>query len=326
MRRRDFITLLGGGAVAWPLAARSQKSAAPVVGYLYPGSSETSAQFVAAFRKGLNETGFVEGQNVAIEFRWAVSNSRLRELAADLVRRQVAVIATPASTPAAIAAKAATATIPIVFGIGSDPIKDGLVASFNRPGGNVTGVTFMSSEVVVKQLGLLHDLLPLAARFAVLVNPENPLFASLIADTRASGVNMGLQIEVLTATTSRDIEAAFSSLAQKPADALIVGPDALLNARRVQIVTLAARQAVPAIYPNRDFTEVGGLMSYGSNLADAIRLVGVYTGRILKGEKSADLPVLESTKLEFVINLPTAKALGLTVPPGLLAIADEVIE
>jgi putative tryptophan/tyrosine transport system substrate-binding protein len=237
MRRRDFIALVGGAAAAWPIAARSQQKmpvgqpAIPVVGYLFPGSPETSAQLVAAFRKGLNETGFVENQNVAIEFRWAVPNDRLRELAADLVRRQVAVIATPGSTPAAIAAKAATTTIPVVFGIGSDPIKDGLVASFNRPGGNVTGVHFMTGEIGAKQLGLLHDLLPRAARFAVLVNAKNPISNPFITDVRTAAENMGAEIEVLTASTSRDIDAAFSSLVQKPADALIIGGDAFFNAQ-----------------------------------------------------------------------------------------------
>ena len=332
MRRRDFIALVGGAAAAWPVAARSQQKmpvgqpAIPVVGYLFPGSPETSAQLVAAFRKGLNETGFVENQNVAIEFRWAVPNDRLRELAADLVRRQVAVIATPGSTPAAIAAKAATTTIPVVFGIGSDPIKDGLVASFNRPGGNVTGVHFMTGEIGAKQLGLLHDLLPRAARFAVLVNAKNRISNPFITDVRTAAENMGAEIEVLTASTSRDIDAAFSSLVQKPADALIIGGDAFFNAQRVQIATLATRQAVPAIYATRDYPEIGGLMSYGPNLGDAIRQVGAYAGRVLKGEKPADLPVVESTKLELVINLSTAKAFGLTIPPGILAIADEVIE
>jgi putative tryptophan/tyrosine transport system substrate-binding protein len=324
MRRREFI--LGGITIACPITARAQQAAMPVIGYLYPGSPQTSAQFLSAFRKGLAEAGYVEGQNVAIEYRWAVSNDRLRELADDLVRLHVSVIVVPANTPAAIAAKAATTTIPIVFGIGSDPVRDGLVANFNRPGGNATGITFLSGEIGAKCVGLLHDLLPRATNFAVLVNPENFLFEALIADIRAAAAKIGVQIQILAASVSRDIEAAFASLVQKPVDALIVGPDALLNSRRVQIVTLAARRAVPAIYPNRDFTEVGGLVSYGSNLADAIRQVGVYTGRVLRGEKPADLPVLESTKLELVINISTAKALGLAIPPGVLAIADEVIE
>ena len=325
MRRREVITFLCGAAV-WPLAARAEQPAIPVIGYLYVGSRESSTSLLAAFRRGLSEIGYIEGQNVAIEYRWANNElQRLPELATDLVRRQVAVIVTPANTPSAIAAKAATTTIPVIFGIGSDPIKDGLVTSFNRPGGNVTGIHFMTGEIGAKQLGLLHDLLPRAARFAVLVNVENPISKPFIADIRATAENMGAEIEVLTANTGRDIDAAFSSLAQKPADALIIGGDALFNARRVQIATLATRQALPAIYPTRDYTEVGGLMSYGPNLGDAIREVGAYAGRVLKGEKPADLPVLQSTKLELVINLSTAKAFGLTIPPGVLAIADEVI-
>jgi putative tryptophan/tyrosine transport system substrate-binding protein len=326
MKRREFIALLGSAAAGWPFAARAQQPVMPVVGYLYPGSLQTSAQRVAAFRRGLAEAGYVEGRNVAIEYRWAGANDRLRELADDLVRLHVSVIATPASTPAALAAKAATATIPVVFGVGSDPVKDGLVANFNRPGGNVTGVTFLTGEIGTKWVGLLHDLLPQAMRFAVLINPKNPLFETLIADIRAAAANIGAQIESLSASTSHDIEAAFERLVQKPPDALIVGPDALLNDRRVQIVTLATRHAVPALYPGRDFTEVGGLISYGPNLGDAIRQVGVYTGRVLKGERPSDLPVLEPTKLELVINASTAKSLRLTIPPGVLAIADEVIE
>ena len=326
MERREFITLLSGAAALWPLAARAQQPAMPVIGYLYPGSLETSAQRVAAFRKGLTETGFVEGQNVTIDFRWAASNDRLLELAADLVRRRVAVIATPASTPAALAAKSAATDIPVIFGIGSDPVKDGLVASFNRPGGNVTGVTFLTGELGAKRFGLAHDLLPQATRFAVLVNPKNPLFDSFLTDVLAAAANVGAQIEPLNASTNRDIDVAFASLVQKPADALLVGPDALFNARRVQIVILATRQAVPTICTSRDFTEIGGLVSYGPNTAEVIRQVGVYTGRVLKGENPANLPVLESTKLELVISLPTAKALGITIPPGVLAIADEVIE
>jgi putative tryptophan/tyrosine transport system substrate-binding protein len=327
MRRRNFIKGIVGSAVAWPLVARAQQPAIPVIGYLYAGSPESSTSFVAAFRRGLSEIGYIEGQNVAIEYRWANNEvQRLPELATDLVRRQVAVIATPANTPAAIAAKAATTTIPVIFGIGSDPIKNGLVASFNRPGGNVTGVHFMTGEIGAKQLGLLHDLLPRAARFAVLVNAKNPISDPFITDVRATAENMGAEIEVLTASTSRDIDTAFSSLAQKPADALIVGGDSLFNARRVQIATLATRLALPAIYPTRDYTEAGGLISYGPNLGDAIRQVGAYAGRVLKGEKPTDLPVLQSTKLELVINLSTAKAFGLTIPPGVLAIADEAIE
>jgi len=326
MRRREFISLLGAATATWPHTAFGQQSTTPVVGYLYPGSPETSAHRVAAFRKGLGETGFSEGQNVTFEFRWADSDDRLREFAADLANHHVAAIAAPGSTPAALAAKAVTSTIPIVFGIGSDPIKEGLVTSFNRPGGNVTGITWLTGAIGSKQIGLLHELLPQAKRIAALINPNNPLFEVFKPDLRTAASKMDIQVEYLTASTSRDIEAAFLNLARSAADGLVVGPDALFNARRVQIVTLAGHQRLPAIYPSRDYVEIGGLASYGANLEDAIRQVGVYTGRILKGEKPADLPVLQTTKLEFLISLVTAKSLGLTIPPGVLAIADEVIE
>jgi putative ABC transport system substrate-binding protein len=327
LRRRDFITLLAGAGASWPLAARAQQPAMPVIGYLDVGAPEPNAHLVAAFRKGLSETGFFEGQNVAIEFRWAHNeNARLPELAADLVRRRVAVIATPFNTSASLSAKAATTTIPIVFGMGGDPVKFGLVASLNRPGGNLTGVTIMNVELMAKRLGLLQELLPGAALFAVLVNPNSPLITeSVITDMRAAA-GIGRQIEVLTASTNRDIDTAFASMAQKRASALLINPDTLFRDRRVQLVTLAAHHKVPAIYPWREAVEVGGLMSYGSSVADVFRQVGIYTGRVLKGEKPADLPVMEVTKFELVLNLTTAKALGLDIPPKLLALADEVIE
>jgi putative ABC transport system substrate-binding protein len=326
LRRREFITLLGGAVLAWPFVARAQQPAIPVIGYLSSSSPADRAHLVTAFRQGVRETGYVEGQNVAIEYRWAQDQyDRLPDLAADLVRRQVAAIAAT-DTPAAIAAKTANTTIPVVFATGGDPVRDGLVASLNRPGGNVTGVTFLVATLAAKQLGLLHDLLPGAVRIAVLVDPNFPLTEPFVTDVRAAASGIGRQIEVLTASTGRDIDTVFASLAQKPFDALLVGPALLFNSRRVQLVTLAAHHRVPAIYSLRETAEAGGLMSYGTSLIDANRQVGMYTGRILKGEKPADLPVMQSTKFEFVINLNTAKAFGLSFPPGLLAIADEVIE
>jgi putative tryptophan/tyrosine transport system substrate-binding protein len=326
MRRRDFISLLGSAAVAWPVAARAQQPAMPVIGFLDGTSFAERADLMTAFRQGVHETGYVEGQNVAIEYRWAQGQyDRLPDLAADLVRRQVAVIATT-DTTSAIAAKAATTTIPIVFTTGGDPVRDGLVASLNRPGGNVTGVSFLSATLAAKLLGLLHELLPGAERIAVLVDPNFPITEPFVSDVRAAASATRKQIEVLYAHTGRDIDTVFAGLAQKPIDALLVGPGPLFNNRRVQLVTLAAHHRVPAIYLQREAAEAGGLMSYGTSLTDAFRQAGLYTGRILKGEKPADLPVMQSTKFEFVINLKTAKTLGLTFPPGLLAIADEVIE
>jgi putative ABC transport system substrate-binding protein len=327
MRRRDFISLLGGAAVVWPLAARAQQAAMPVIGFLSSsGSPADRARFLTAFRQGVRETGYVEGQNVAIEYRWAQDQAdRLPDLAADLVRRQVTVIAAH-DTPSSIVAKAATTTIPIVFASGGHPVKLGLVASLNRPGGNVTGVTFVIAELGAKQLGLLHELQPGAVRVGVLVDPNFPLIESFVSDVQAAASSIRKQIEVLEAPTGRDIDTAFASLAQKPIDALLVGPSPLLNNRRVQLVTLAAYHRVPAIYSWREAAEAGGLMSYGTNLSDAYRQAGVYTGRILRGEKPVDLPVIQSVKFEFVINLNTAKAFSLSFPPGLLAIADEVIE
>src|SRR5262245_16995410 len=327
VHRRSFLTLLGGAPAAWPLAARAQQATVPVVGYLGNASPEATAHLVAAFRKGLSETGYVEGHNIAIEFRWTHNDdNRLPELAADLARRRVAAIAAPGSIAAALAAKAATATIPIVFSAGADPVQMGLVTSLNRPGGNITGVTTMNNELVGKRLGLLHELLPRAARFAVLVNANNPSSGSLIMEARAAAAAIGRQIEVLTVSTNGDIDAAFASLVQKRADALLVSPDPLFINRRVQLQSLAARYAVPAIYSLRENAEAGGLMSYGSSITDLFRQTGIYVGRILKGEKPSDLPVMRATKFEFVINLQTAKLLNLTIPPTLLALADEVIE
>ena len=326
MRRREFITLLGGAA-ACPLAARAQQAAMPTVGYLYVASPEAHAGRVAAFRKGLSVTGYVEGRDVAIEYRWAHNEpARLPGLVADLVNRPVTVIAA-ADLPSALAAKAASTTIPIVFETAADPVQVGLVASLNRPEANVTGVTNTGGELGAKRLGLLHELLPGAARFAVLVNPNNPVLAEAwIKDTRPAAAAIGVQLEILRASTHREIDAAFTSIAQKRIDALAVMPDNLFSTRHVQFATQAARHAVPAIYSNREYAEVGGLMSYGTNILDAYRQAGIYVGRILKGEKPANMPVLQPTKFEFVINLQTARTLGLTVPSSLLAVADEVIE
>jgi putative tryptophan/tyrosine transport system substrate-binding protein len=305
------LAALGGAAAAWPLAAGAQQPTIPIVGYVHPDSPQPIAGLLAAFREGLSETGYVEGQNVVIEYRWAHNDlSRIPELVADLVRRRVAVIATPGSSAVALAAKAATTTIPIVFSLGLDPVQLGLVVSLSRPGGNITGVNSMSNELVAKRLGLLHELLPTATRFAVLVNPKNPTTESLKKDVEAAAAAIGPQIEFFTASTGSEIDTAFANLVERRPDALVVHPDNLFINRRVQLTTLAARHAVPAIYPLRPDAEAGGLMSYGTKLADAHRQAGVYTGRILKGAKPADLPVVQPTKFEFIINLQTAKRLA----------------
>jgi putative ABC transport system substrate-binding protein len=327
-RRREFITLLGGAAAAWPLAARAQQTPLPVIGYIDAGSPEPAAHLVAAFLRGLGETGFVEGRNVAIEFRWAHNNNdRLPELAADLVRRRVAVIVAPQSTAAVMEAKAATRTIPIVFGTGSDPVQASLVTSLNRPGGNITGITFMNVDITAKRLGLLHELLPNATRFAVLINPKNSIIAeTMVTDAKAAASAMGRQLEIVKASTNREIDSAFSVLKEKRVDALLVAPDTLMANRRVQIAMLAVRDAIPLMAVQRELAEAGGLMSYGTSFMETYRQTGIYTGRILKGENPADLPVLRATKFEFVINLQTARTIGLEIPPTLLALADEVIE
>jgi putative ABC transport system substrate-binding protein len=328
MRRRDFIKVIAGSAAAaWPLAARAQQPALPVVAFIRDGSADASARFAAAFRKGLNETGYVEGQNVAVEYHWLESQyDRLPALMADLVRRQVAVIATPGNVPSR-AAKAATATIPIVFGVGEDPVKVGLVASLARPGGNATGINFFVQEVVAKRLRLLHELVPKAVRIAVLVNPGNVATAeATVREVQKAAPTMGLQVQILNATAITEIDAAFATIARERLDALFVAPDGLFVGRGVQLATLTARDRIPAAYSVRDPVAAGGLMSYGTDLAEVFRQIGVYTGTILKGAKPADLPVLQSTKFEFVINLHTARALGIEVPPGVLSIADEVIE
>jgi putative ABC transport system substrate-binding protein len=325
MRRRDFITLLGGSVAAWPLAARAQQPSMPTVGFVNAGSSD--APFAAAFRKGLNEAGYFEGQNVTVEYHWLEGQfDRLPALMADLVRRRVAVIATPAGNSAAQVAKAATTTIPIVFGVSEDPVKLGLVASLARPGANATGINFFVTELTAKRLALLHELVPKAVRIGVLVNPANSATEGVIREIPDAARAMGLQIQVLNASTRNEIEAAFATLVRERADALYVAGDVFFTSRRVQFATLAASSRIPASYPSREAVEAGGLMSYATDRVDMWRQVGGYTGQILKGAKPADLPVLQSTKFEFVINLQTARALGIDVAPQLLARADEVIE
>jgi putative ABC transport system substrate-binding protein len=326
-RRRDFITLLGGAA-AWPLAARAQQPAMPVIGHLNPQSPDGQTGRLRSFRQGLKEAGYVEGENVAIEYRWAEGQfDRLPELAAELVRRQVSVIVATGGPASPMAAKAATTTIPIVFNVNQDPVRLGLVASLARPGGNLTGINFLSTELEAKRLELLRELVPGAARVAVLVNPANATTAeATLRDTEAAARVMGLEIQVLNASTSREINATFAGLGRARPDALFVGGDGFFVSRRVQLVNLASRHVVPAIYDARQFPEVGGLMSYGSSIEDAWRQVGVYAGRVLKGTKPADLPVVQSSKFELVINAETARMLDLTIPPTLLSVADEVIE
>jgi len=327
MKRREFITLIGGAVVAWPLAARAQQPAMPVVGFLNPASPDAFADRLRAFRQGLKDTGYVEGENVAIVYRWAEDQlDRLPALAADLVRRQVAVIATVTSH-STFAAKAATTSIPIIFSLAEDPVRLGLIASIARPGGNATGINILSGELVAKRLELLRELVPGAARVAVLVNPANATSTeTTVRDVELAARTIGLQIQVLNASTSREIDAAFAALARERPDALLVATDTLFTTRRVQMSLQAMRHAIPATYSAREVVEAGGLMSYGSNLTDALRQAGAYTGRILKGAKPADLPVVQASKFELVINHQTARMLGLTVPDKLLVAADEVIE
>ena len=327
--RRQFISVLGGAAsLAWPLAARAQQPAMPVVAFINSGSPITSARYAAAFRTGLSETGYVEGQNVTVDYQWLEGKyDRVPALITDLVRRQVAVIITPGSDAAALAAKAATATIPVVFGVPEDPVKLGLVASLARPGGNVTGNNFFNTEVIAKRLRLLHDLVPKAVRVAVVVNPSNAVLTeTTLRAVQEAAPTIGLQIQILNASTIGEIDAAFATLAHEHPDALFVGSDAFFTSRRGQFATLTAVNKIPAAYANRDFVAAGGLMSYGTDIADMFHQVGVYTAKVLKGAKPADMPVVQPTKFEFVINLQTARALGIEVPPGVLSIADEVIE
>jgi putative tryptophan/tyrosine transport system substrate-binding protein len=327
MQRRNFITLLGGAAVAWPLASRAQQPTIPVIGYVGGQSPDQWAGRLRAFRQGLSETGHIEGRNVAIEYRWAEGHyDRYPTFMVDLVRRQVTVIAVPGSTPAIVAAKAATETIPIVFLTAADPVAAGFVRSLNRPGGNLTGVSALSLELGPKQLELLHEFVPTANIIALLVNPSNPVLADIQSrDLPATARRLGLQLHVLHATTEGEFDKVFATMAQLQIGALVIGGETLFTTGMKQLAAVALRHAAPAIYQFREFAEAGGLMSYGGSLSDAHRLAGVYTGRILKGEKPADLPVQQTTKLELVINLKTAKAFGLSVPPSLVARADEVI-
>ena len=323
--RRKFLATLGGAA-AWPLAARAQQAAVPVIGFLYGASPDPVARRLRAFRQGLKDSGYVEGENVAIEYRWAESQfDRLPEMVADLIRRQVTVIAA-LNTVAAVAAKAASTTIPIVFSSGEDPVRLGLVASLARPGGNATGINNFIGEVTAKRLGLLHELVPTANRVGVLVNPADVLTETALRDVQPAARAIGLQIQVVNASTSGEIDAAFAAFVREQVDALFIGPGGVFSNRRVHIANQAMRHGIPATYSQREFPEIGGLMSYGTNLTDSWRHVGIYAGRVLKGAKPADLPVVQSTKLELVINAQTARLLGLTIPPGVLAIADEVIE
>jgi putative ABC transport system substrate-binding protein len=327
MKRREFITLLGGAAATWPIAVRAQQ-AMPVIGFLDTHATEATADRLRAFHRGLKESGYVDGENVLIVYRWTEGqNDQLPELAAELVRRQVAVIATTGGTPSALAVKAASSTIPIVFAVPEDPVRLGLVASLARPGGNATGINFFNVEVAAKRLELLRELVPAAIRVAVLVNPTNIANTeATLKEVRFAGRAMGLQIQVVRASTSREIDAAFGTVVGELPDALFVGGDALFNSRRLQLTLLAARHGLPGTYPSRDYAVSGGLMSYGTDVTDAFRQVGAYAGRILKGAKPADLPVVQASKFELVINHQTARILGIAVPQTLLTAADEVIE
>ena len=326
MKRREFITLLVGGATAWPLALRAQQAAVPVIGYLHPAFPAPNAHLAVVMRQVLADAGFVAGRNLTIEYRFAEGKyDRLAPLAAELVRRQAALIVAP-NTPAALAAKAASATIPIVFSAADDPVSLGLVASIARPGGNVTGVHYFNTDLAAKQFGLLRELVPKAVRFGLLVNPNNTNAEEVKREVTAAALAHGAQVDVVVASDSRQIETAFATLVHNRADALIIGADPVYYGRRLQLATLATRHGIPAIYNSRDYPEAGGLMSYGTSLTEVYQLLGSYAGRILKGTKPADLPVVQATKFEFVINLPTAHALGIEVPPMLLARADAVIE
>jgi putative tryptophan/tyrosine transport system substrate-binding protein len=327
MRRREFMSLLGG-AVAWPLAVYAQQAAMPVIGFLGATSADTFADRLRAFRQGLKDAGYVEGENVTIVYRWAENQiDRLPALATELVRRQVAVIATGGGAAPALAAKVATTTIPIVFVVAEDPVRIGLVDSLARPGGNLTGINFFNAELAAKRLGLLHELLPGAVRLAVLINPTNAITSeSTLRDVQSAARAIGLQVQVLNASTNREIDAVFATFVRERPDALLVGGDAFFTARRVQLAGLAVRHAVPALYSGREFVEAGGLVSYGTDVSDAHRQIGIYTGHILKGGKPADLPVVQSSKFELVINAQTARMLDLTIPSTLLSTADEVIE
>jgi putative ABC transport system substrate-binding protein len=328
MRRREFIVLMGGAAATWPFAGLAQQVTMPVIGFLSPTFASERPDRMTAFRAGLGEGGFIEGKTIAIEYRWAEDQfNRLSDLALELVNRQVAVIAVAGSPPAILAVKSATTTIPIVFAVPGDPVKLGLVSSLNRPGGNATGVNFFANEVVAKRLGLLRELLPAAKRVVVLVNPtDGATTQSTTKEAQTAATSLGLELRLLTATSGREIDKAFATIGHERPDALFVGPDIFFNSRRVQLAILAAHYGIPATFSVRDYVEAGGLMSYGTNINDAYRQVGAYTGRILKGEKPADLPVLQPSKLELVINLRTARMLAVDVPPTLLARADEVIE
>ena len=327
MRRREFIRLFGGAAAAWPLAARAQKPAIPVIGFLHSGSPDENAKRLAAFHKGLSDAGFVEGQNLAIEYRWALGkNGDLPALAADLVQRKVALIATPGSTPAAVVAKAATANIPVVIGVGADPVSLGLVASLSRPGGNVTGITSLNAELVAKRIGLFRDLAPDASHYFVLANPASVLAVPFVKDLETAAASIGISIEVLRASTDREIDEAFTSIPRQPGNAVVFGPDAFFFTRRAHIADLALRQTIPTAFDDRAYVEAGGLICYGADFLNVMELAGGYVGRILKGEKAADLPIQQPTKFELVLNRKVAREIGFEIPSAILARADEVIE